>query len=45
MIEFGIKNIHTDEESIMFGYNIADAYKRARLDMYTWHITYCDYID
>jgi len=45
MIEFGIVNINTKEESQMFGYNIADAYRRSKLDMNTWHITYCEYID
>ena len=45
MIEFGIVNIHTNEESHMFGYNVADAYRRSKLDMNTWHITYCEYID
>ena len=45
MIEFGIVNIKTNEERHMFGYNIADAYRRAKLDMNEWHITYCEYID
>lgn len=45
MIEFGIMNVNTHEESHMFGYNIADAYRRAKLDMNEWRITYCEYID
>ena len=45
MIEFGIMNVKTEEEKVMFGYNIADAYRRAKLDMNEWHITYCEYID
>ena len=45
MIEFGIININTNEERGMFGYNIADAYRRSKLDISTWHITYCEYID
>ena len=45
MIEFGIINIATNETNVMFGYNIADAYRRSKLDMNTWHITYCEYID
>lgn len=45
MIEFGIKNIHTKEENIIFGYNVADAYRRAGLDMNEWNTTYCEYID
>lgn len=45
MIEFGIVNINTNEERQMFGYNIADACHRAKLDMNEWHITYCEYID
>lgn len=45
MFEFGITNIKTNEANTMFGYNIADAYRRAKLDMNEWHITYCEYID
>jgi hypothetical protein len=45
MFEFGIMNVSTHEESQMFGYNIADAYRRAKLNMNEWHITYCEYID
>lgn len=45
MIEFGVVNVETKEERVMFGYNIADAYRRAGLDMYEWYITYCEYID
>ena len=45
MIEFGIVNINTNEERHMFGYNVADAYRSSKLDMNTWHITYCEYID
>jgi hypothetical protein len=45
MFEFGIVNVKTGEENVMFGYNIADAYRRAKLDMNEWHITYCEYID
>lgn len=45
MIEFGIVNIHTNENDIMFGYNVADAYKRHGRDMNEWYITYCEFID
>ena len=45
MIEFGIMNTKTEEEKVMFGYSITDAYRRAKLDMNEWHITYCEYID
>lgn len=45
MIEFGIKNIHTEEENIIFGYNVADAYRRAGLNMNEWNTTYYEYID
>lgn len=45
MFEFGITNIKNNETAVIFGYNIADAYRRAKLDMNEWHITYCEYID
>ena len=45
MIEFGSVNIITNEDRLMFGYNVAAAYRRSKLDMNTWHITYCEYID
>jgi hypothetical protein len=45
MKEFYITNIHTRKENIIFGYNPADAFRRAKLDMNEWHITYCEYID
>lgn len=45
MFEFGITNIKTHETNTMFGYNIADAYRRAKLDMTIWHIDYVEYID
>jgi hypothetical protein len=45
MFEFGIMNVSSHEESQMFGHNIADAYRRAKLSMNEWHITYCEYID
>mgnify|MGYP003297182165 CR=1 FL=1 len=45
MYEFGIMNIHTNEESTMYGRNIADAYRRAKVSMNDWHITYAEYVD
>lgn len=45
MIEFGIRNIHTEEENIIFGYNVADAYERSGLNANEWVIDYVDYID
>jgi hypothetical protein len=45
MCEFGITNIKTQESRVMFGYNIADAYRRSKLDMTVWYIDYVEYID
>ena len=45
MKEFGLVNINTNETTTMYGYNVADAYRRAKLSMNEWHITYCEYID
>lgn len=45
MKEFYITNIHTNEEDIIFGYNPADAFRRAKLETNDWHIDWVDYID
>ena len=45
MKEFGIINIHTNEEAIIFGYNADDAYRRAKVDAIQWAVVYVDYID
>lgn len=45
MYEYGIYNIHTDEEEIIFGYNFADACRRAKLNTDEWEILYREYVD
>ena len=45
MKEFGIININTNEERIIFGYNVNDAYRRAKVNAIQWTIVYVDYID
>lgn len=45
MKEYGIININTNENSIMFGRNPMDAYKRSGLNASEWVIDYVDYID
>ena len=38
MLEFGILNINTQEERIIFGYNEIDAFRRYNLDAAEWRI-------
>ena len=45
MKEFGIINVNTNENSIMFGRNPMDAYNRSGLNANEWVIDYVDYID
>ena len=45
MFEFGILNINTQEERIIFGYNGIDAFHRYNLDAAGWKVLYSEYID
>lgn len=45
MYEYGISHKHCGMRTVIFGYNFADACKRAKIDNTLWHIDYCDYID
>lgn len=45
MYEFGILNINTQEERIIFGYNGIDAFRRSGLDAAEWKVLYSEYID
>lgn len=45
MLEFGILNINTQEERIIFGYNEIDAFRRYDLDAAEWKVLYSEYVD
>lgn len=45
MLEYGVYNLHTDAEMIIYGYSFADACKRAKLNPGDYQIIYMDYID
>lgn len=45
MYEFGILNINTQEERIIFGYNGIDAFRRNGLDAAEWKVLYSEYVD
>jgi hypothetical protein len=45
MKEFYITNIHTKKENIIFGYNPADAFRRAKLNLNEWTIDWVEYVD
>lgn len=45
MYEFGILNINTQEERIIFGYNGIDAFRRSGLDVAEWKVLYSEYVD
>lgn len=45
MYEFGILNINTQEERIIFGYNGIDAFRRSGLAAAEWKVLYSEYVD
>lgn len=45
MYEYGIHNIITNEESIIFGYSIQNAFSRTTLNPNEWEVWYNEYID
>lgn len=45
MMEYGIINNVTKEENIIFGYNVADAFRRSKLNSSEWSISYAEFID
>ena len=45
MTEYGIYNISTKEENIIFGYSFSDACRRAKLNPEEWAVFYYEYID
>ena len=45
MYEYDIRNIHTGERDIIFGYTQADAFRRSGYDMADWRVTHITYAD
>lgn len=45
MYEIEARNVKTDETTILFGYSLTDAFRRAKLDITDWEINYIEYID
>jgi hypothetical protein len=45
MWEFGICNIVTGEQSIIWGYDLTDAFRRSKTNPDEWEVTYQDYVD
>ena len=45
MYEFRISNLATGKETFIVGYNIANAYKRAKLNPTEWVVYGREYID
>jgi hypothetical protein len=45
MYEFRITNLATGKESIVFGYSIDNAYKRAKLNPAEWVVYSREYVD
>lgn len=45
MYEIEVRNVKTNETTILFGYSLMDAFRRAKLDMTDWEINYMEYVD
>jgi hypothetical protein len=45
MYEYHIYNVNTLEEKIIFGYYLADAFRRSKLDSSEWTVWLSEYID
>lgn len=45
MYEYGIYNVTTNEENIIFGYSFENACRRANLNPQKWEVTYQEYVD
>ena len=48
MYEFHIRNTHTGEKKILFGYTANDAFRRANIvntELWNWEIEFSEYVD
>lgn len=45
MYEYELINIKTNEETILFGRDIAKAMEEARLNKEEWKVLRCEYVD
>lgn len=45
MYEYDVENIYTGEKRIVFGYTVADAFRRAGLAPIEWGVLHAEYVD
>ena len=45
MHEFGIRHKHCDMTTVIYGYNVHDAFRRAKEDPTLWEVDYQEYVD
>ena len=45
MYEYDVANIYTGEQRIVFGYSVADAFRRAGLAPIEWGVLRAEYVD
>jgi hypothetical protein len=45
MMTYEVRNMKTDEEKTLFGYNYADACKRANVEADEWKVVYSEFVD
>ena len=45
MYEFYIVNVHTYESLAIYGYDVTDAFRRAKLNGADYQVQFADYID
>lgn len=45
MYEYTIENRQTHEETYIFGFNVADAFARSKLNRDDWRVVCAEYVD
>ena len=45
MYEYYIESIYTGERRVVYGYNVKDAFRRAKLAPIEWGVVYVEYVD
>ena len=48
MYEFHIRNVHTNETNIIFGYTANDAFRRAGIvntELWNWEVEFSEHVD
>ena len=45
MFDYRIENVTTNEELVIYGYSVSDAFRRANIKDNEWTVVYSEYVD